>query len=66
VFGPTLRDYEELRGVRWATKVRALTMMWVAVLGSTIFFLDTLMMRALTVSLAVVGTAYILRVKTLK
>jgi uncharacterized membrane protein YbaN (DUF454 family) len=65
VFGPILRDYEGLGGMRRATKVRALTMMWVAVLGSAVLFLDTFVMRALAVSLAVVGSVCMLRVKTL-
>jgi uncharacterized membrane protein YbaN (DUF454 family) len=66
VFGLILRDYEELRGIKRATKVRALAMMWVAVLSSAFLLLDTLMMRVLGVSLAVVGTVYMLRVKTLE
>ena len=66
VFGPMIRDYEEHGGMRKATKMKALTIMWVAVLASTLLILDTLTMRALILLIAVIGTASMLRVKTIE
>lgn len=66
MFGPIIRDYEALGGMRRATKVKALTLMWAAVLGSALLLQDTLKMRALVVLVAVVGTVAMLRVKTVE
>ena len=66
VFGPMIRDYEEHGGMRKATKMKALTIMWVAVLASTLLILDTLTMRALILLIAAIGTASMLRVKTIE
>jgi uncharacterized membrane protein YbaN (DUF454 family) len=66
VFGPMIRDYEEHGGMRKATKIKALTIMWVAVLASTLLILDTLTMRTLILLIAVIGTASMLRVKTIE
>jgi uncharacterized membrane protein YbaN (DUF454 family) len=66
VFGPIIRDYEEHRGMRKATKVKALTVMWAAVLASALLILDTLTMRALVLLIAVIGTVSMLRIKTIE
>jgi len=66
MFGPIIRDYEEHGGMRKATKIKALTIMWVAVLASALLILDTLMMRALVVLIAVIGTVSMLRIKTIE
>jgi len=66
MFGPMIKDYEEHGGMRKATKMKALTIMWTAVLGSTLLILDTLTMRALILIVAVIGTASMLRVKTIE
>ena len=66
IFGPIIRDYEEHGGMRKATKIKALTMMWAAVLTSALLILDTLTMRALVVLIAVIGTVSMLRIKTIE
>jgi len=66
IFGPIIRDYEEHEGMRKATKIKALTMMWAAVLTSALLILDTLTMRALVVLIAVIGTVSMLRIKTIE
>ena len=66
VFGPIIRDYEEHGGMRKATKIKALTIMWMAVLASALLILDTLTMRAIVVLVAVIGTVSMLKIKTIK
>ena len=64
-FGPIIRDYEEHGGMKKATKIKALTIMWTAVLASAFLILDTLTMRAVVVLIAVIGTVSMLRIKTI-
>jgi len=66
LFGPIIRDYEEHGGMRKATKIKALTVMWVAVLSSALLILDTLKMQALVLLIAVIGTVSMLRIKTIE
>jgi hypothetical protein len=66
MFGPMIRDYEEHGGMKRATKMKALTIMWAAVLSSALLILETLTMRALILLVAVIGTASMLRVKTIE
>lgn len=66
LFGPIIRDYEEHRGMRKATKIKALTIMWAAVLASALLILNTLKMRALVILIAVIGTVSMLRIKTIE
>jgi uncharacterized membrane protein YbaN (DUF454 family) len=65
LFGPIIRNYEEHGGMRKATKIKALTIMWAAVLTSALLVLDTLKMRALVLLIAVIGTVSMLRIKTI-
>ena len=64
-FGPIIRDYEEHRGMRKATKIKALLIMWTAVLASAFLVLDTLTMRAVVVLIAVIGTVAMLRIRVI-
>ena len=66
VFGPIIKDYEKHGGMKKATKIKALTLMWTAVLASALFILKTLTMKALVLLIAVIGTVSMLRVKTIE
>ena len=66
IFGPIIKDYEKHGGMKKATKIKALTLMWTAVLASALFILKTPTMKALVLLIAVIGTAYMLRVKTIE
>jgi len=66
VFGPIIRDYEEHKGMKKTTKIRALTIMWAAVLTSAFIILSTWTMQALVILVAVVGTVAMLRTKTVE
>ena len=66
MFGPIIRDFEEQGGMRKITKIKALTIMWTAVLASALLILDTLTMQALVVLVAVIGTVSMLKIKTIE
>ena len=66
MFGPIIRDFEEHGGMRKITKIKALTIMWTAVLASALLILDTLTMQALVVLVAVIGTVSMLKIKTIE
>ena len=66
IFGPIIRDFEEHGGMRKITKIKALTIMWTAVLASALLILDTLTMQALVVLVAVIGTVSMLKIKTIE
>ena len=65
LFGPIIKDYEKHRGMRRTTKLKALFIMWCAVLASTFLFLETLFMRAIVILIAIIGTVVMTRIKTI-
>ena len=66
IFGPIIKDYEKHGGMRKTTKIKALTIMWTAVLASALLILDTLILRALVLLIAVIGTVSMLRIQTVE
>jgi hypothetical protein len=64
-FGPIIMDYEKHRGMKKTTKIKALLIMWSAVLASSFFILETLLMRAIIIIIAFIGTVVMIRVKTI-
>jgi hypothetical protein len=64
-FGPTIMDYEKHRGMKKTTKIKALLIMWSAVLASSFFILETLLMRAIIIIIAFIGTVVMISVKTI-
>jgi len=65
IFGPIIKDYEKHRGMKKTTKIKALLIMWSAVLASSFFILETLLMRAIIITIAIIGTIVMIRVKTI-
>jgi uncharacterized membrane protein YbaN (DUF454 family) len=63
-FGPIVREYSDGKGMRKKSKVKAILLTWIMVLGTAIFLLDSFSMRLFIVGLATVGTFVILRLKT--
>ena len=66
IFGPIIKDYEEQGGMRKTTKIKALTIMWTAVLASALLILDTLIMRVVVLLIALIGTVSMLRIRTVE
>ena len=66
LFGKILRDYRDKKGLKLQYKIYILTMLWVTMLSTTIFLIDSLILRIMLMSIAIAVTVHILRFKTLK
>lgn len=66
VFGKYIRDYNENKSMTRKQKISALAMMWVSISISTIFFLDNIYVRLLVLSLGLIGTLVLYKIKTRK
>lgn len=64
LFGPTIRDFEEKKGMKKSTKIKALVVLWVTIFVSTFLILDLVIHRVAVIVLAFIGTFFILRIKT--
>lgn len=62
--GPIVEEYGDGEGMTRNSKYTAIAMTWIAVSLTAIFLLDTIQQRALVISLAIIGTIVILRLKT--
>ena len=65
LFGPTIRDFEEKGGMKKSTRIKALAMLWVTVLVSAFLVLDSFIHRLGVIVLAIIGTFFIFRIKTI-
>lgn len=63
-FGPIILEYSDGKGMRKKSKINAIILTWIMVLGTTIFVLNSLLMRLIIVGLAIIGTFVILSLKT--
>jgi uncharacterized membrane protein YbaN (DUF454 family) len=61
VFGPTIRDFNERKVLSRRTKVYALSMMWVVMLSSVIFFMPYWWARAVLLLIGAGVTLYLIR-----
>lgn len=64
LFGPTIRDFEEKKGMKKSTKNKALIVLWATVFISAFMIIDLVIHRLGVIILALIGTFFILRVKT--
>jgi len=65
-FGKILRDYSDKKGMALKYKIYILTMLWLSLTSSAIFFTDSIIVRIVLFSIAVGVTIHISRFKSLK
>ncbi|MCW3990435.1 MAG: YbaN family protein [Candidatus Bathyarchaeota archaeon] len=63
-FGETIRTYQAGQGLRKATKIRAISLMWIVITISAIFYVDSLPVRVVMFGTAILVTRYLLRLPT--
>jgi hypothetical protein len=66
IFGEYIRNYRQYRAMPLKSKVIALVMMWTAISASTIFFIESNIIRVIVLTAGVVGTIVIYRIRTLQ
>ena len=63
-FGETIRTYQSGQGLRKATKIRAISLMWIVITISAVFSVDSLPVRVVMFGTAILVTRYLLGLPT--
>lgn len=63
-FGETIRTYQAGQGLRKATKIRAISLMWLVITISAVFFVESLPVRLVMLGSALWATRYLYRLPT--
>jgi uncharacterized membrane protein YbaN (DUF454 family) len=63
-FGKTIRTYQSGQGLRKATKVRAIGLMWIVITISVVFYVESLPVRVMMFGTAIFVTRYLLGLPT--
>lgn len=63
-FGETIRTYQAGQGLRKATKIRAISLMWIVITISAFFYVDSLLVRVVMFGTAILVTRYLLGLPT--
>jgi uncharacterized membrane protein YbaN (DUF454 family) len=63
-FGETIRTYQSGQGLRKATKVRAIGLMWIVIMISAVFYVESLPVRVVMFGTAIWATNYLYRLPT--
>ncbi len=65
LFGSYIRNYQEHKAIPLKAKILAISLLWITILYSIIFILESVYIRILLVAIAVAVTLHILHFKTL-
>ena len=65
-FGKYIDNYRQKKGIPLRLKVYIITMLWVTILISAIFFVDPVAIKILLIIIAIGVTIHLLSIKTLK
>ena len=65
LFGSYIRNYQEHKAIPLKAKILAISLLWITILNSIIFILESVYIRILLVAIAVAVTLHILHFKTL-
>jgi uncharacterized membrane protein YbaN (DUF454 family) len=63
-FGETIRTYQAGQGLRKATKIRAIGLMWIVITISAVFYVESLPVRVVMFVTAILVTRYLLGLPT--
>jgi len=64
MFGKYIKNYREGKGIPLPTKIYALTLLWLSIGSSALFFIDNLWIRVLLLVIAICVTIHLITVKT--
>ena len=65
LFGSYIRNFREYKAIPLKTKILAISLLWITILYSILFILESVYIRILLTAIAVVVTIHILHFKTL-
>ncbi|MCW4049013.1 MAG: YbaN family protein [Candidatus Bathyarchaeota archaeon] len=65
-FGDTIRNYEAGKGLKKATKIKAISLMWLAILVSAIYYVESMYVKAAMGVVSVAVTVYLLNLPIVK
>lgn len=65
-FGKIIKDYRERKGVSLGIKIYSLSLLWLTILASVIFFLSPIFLDMLLILIATAVSYHILKLKTLR
>ena len=66
IFGKFIKNYREHKAMPLKSKIIALVMMWSAIIISTVFFINYLLVRIIVIICGIIGTIVIYKLKTLQ
>ena len=64
--GPYIKNYRENRGMPLKSKITSITMIWLSILATIIFFLDNIYLQILLLIVAISVSTYIYSLNTLE
>ena len=64
IFGKYLQNYLENRAIPLKIKIFTLILLWVTILATSLFFVDTFIIKLLLIAIAIAVTIHILWLKT--
>lgn len=65
-FGKTIEDYHTGKGLTKSTKIKAISLMWLAIISSDYFFISNLYVSALLYGIAVLVSIYLIKQPTVE
>jgi uncharacterized membrane protein YbaN (DUF454 family) len=65
-FGPMIRDYQSGKGLKKSTKIKAISLMWIMILTSAYFFVESIIAQAAMILTSIAVTIYLLRLPLIK
>ena len=66
LFGDYIRNYREHKAIPLKTKVFAISLLWITILFSIFFMVESIYLRIMLAAIAIAVTVHILHFKTLK
>lgn len=64
--GPYIRNFQEYKALPKKTKIYSVSLLWITILVSAIFFADAIWLKIILIAIAIGVTIHILSFKTLK
>lgn len=66
IFGKYIKDYREKRGVTIGSKITSISIMWLTMLSTAIFFTEYWIVRIILITIATGVSIHLIRMKTVK
>ncbi len=66
LFGEYIKNFKERKAISLPTKISSISLMWIMIICSCCFFVESILLRSIIITVGLIGTVVMIKIPTYK